>query len=101
MKIVSLCLGLILSFGIYVVFDLRRDYSRSVELAEANCMILVLSDPSVGLSPAEIDCDLIVDDGFLLTFEVSGPEGVFLDCLPGTAFFRREIALRKCSLYQR
>ncbi len=57
-------------------------------------MIFALSDPNVGLAPADIDCNLIVDDDFLLTFEVNEPEGVFVDCLPGAAFFRREIALR-------
>jgi len=101
MKIVFLGLGLVLGFGAYAVFDPGDDYSRSIELAEANCVILVLSDPNVGLAPSDVDCNLIVDDDFLLTFEVNGPGGVFVDCLPGAAFFRREITLRECSLYER
>ena len=101
MKIVFLGIGLVLGLVTYAVFDLRDDYSRSIKLAEANCMIVVLSDPNVGLAPADIGCNLIFDDDFLLTFEVNEPAGVFVDCLPGAAFFRREITLRECSLYER
>jgi len=101
MKIVFLGIGLVLGIGVYAVFDLRDDYFRSLELAETNCMILVLSDPNVGLAPADIHCNLIVDDDFLLTFEVNETKGLFIECLPGVAFFRREIALRECSLYER
>ena len=79
MKIVFLCIGLVFGLGIYAVFDLRDDYSRSIKLAEANCMIVVLSDPEVGLAPADIDCTLVVDDDFLLTFKVNEAEGLFVD----------------------
>ncbi|WP_415920381.1 hypothetical protein [Tateyamaria sp. SN6-1] len=99
MKIVCLAIGLVFGLGAYAMLDLRDDYSRSIELAKANCMILVLSDPDVGLAPAEIDCTLIVDDDFLLTFAVNEAEEMFLDCLPGAAFFRREITLSECELY--
>ena len=101
MRIVFLCIGLLIGFGVYAFFDLRDDYSRSVDLAEASCTILVLSDPNIELAPADIDCKLIVDDDFLLTFEVSEKEGLYVDCLPGTAFFRREISFEKCNLYRR
>ena len=101
MKIVFLVIGLVFGVGAYAVFDLRDDYYRSIELAEANCMILVLADPDVELAPAEIDCTLIVDDDYLLTFEVNEAEGIFVDCLPSAAFFRREIGPRECGLYER
>lgn len=101
MKLVALCIALILGLSAYALFDLRKDYSLSIELAEANCKIFVLSDPDVRLASTEIECSLIADDEFLLTFEVNGAEGLFVDCLPDAAFFRREITLRECGLYQR
>ncbi|TCS67675.1 hypothetical protein EDD52_101778 [Primorskyibacter sedentarius] len=101
MRIVLFCVGLFLGYGVHTLTDFREDYSRSVELAEANCAILVLSDSKVELDPVRVDCKLIVDDDHLLTFEVSEIEGLYVDCLPGAAFFRREISPRECSLYER
>lgn len=98
MKILFLVVGLVLGFGIYAVVDLRDDYSRSIELAEANCNILVLSDPNAGLAPTEIDCNLTNRD-YLISFEVNETKGVFVECLPG-ALFRREIVLGECNLHK-
>ena len=98
MKIVFLIVGLVLGFGTYAVVDRRNDYSRSIQLAEANCNILVLSYPNGGLAPNEIDCNLINND-YLLTFEVNETKGVFVECLPG-AFFSGEIVLGECDLHK-
>lgn len=101
MKIVFWVVGLLLGYGIHALVDLRQNYARSIEHAEANCKILALSIPEVELEPADIDCKLIVDDDFLLTFEVNETAGLYVDCLPSAAFFRREISPRQCSLYER
>jgi len=101
MKLVLLVAGLFLGYGVHAFVDLRQNYARSAELAEANCAILALSSPEIDLEPANISCKLIVDDDFLLTFEVSEATGLYVDCLPGAAFFRREITLRQCSFYKR
>lgn len=101
MKLVFLVVGLFFGYVVHAFVDLRQNYARSVELAEANCAILALSNPEIDLEPADIDCKLIVDDDFLLTFEVNEAAELYIDCLPGAAFFRREISLRQCSLYER
>ena len=101
MKTVSLVIGFVFGLGAYAIFDLRVDYSHSMKLAEANCRIMVLSEPSVELKPSEIDCTHVFEDDHLLTFEVNKTEQMFIDCLPDAGFFRREIAPRNCSLYNR
>ena len=101
MKMFFGVVGLALGIGMYGLIDLRQDYALSVELAEANCAILVLSDPNIKLVPAEIDCQLISDDDFLLTFEVNSSAKLYVDCLSNFTLFGREISSKQCRSYRR
>ncbi len=99
MKIVLVIVGFLVGYLTNEVIHLRQEYLQSVELAEARCNIFALSAPELELEPGLIDCKLIKDDDFLLTFEVNATAGYYVDCLPNVASFRREISLRKCRLY--
>ncbi len=99
MKIAFVAAGCLIGYMAHSVIDLRQEYRLSVELAEAKCNFVVLSDPKGELEPALIDCKLITDDDFLLTFEVNEAAGYYVDCLPDEALFRRGVSLRDCRLY--
>ena len=98
MKIAFVAAGFLIGYMAHSVIDLRQEYRWSIELAEANCNFFALSHPEVELEPALIDCKLITDDDFLLTFEVK-EAGYYVDCLPGEALVGRAVPLRNCRLY--
>lgn len=101
MKFLFLFAGFLLGYGFHSLVDMRTNYAQSVVLAEANCALLALSNPEIELDPAGVDCKLIVDDDFILTFEVNEGAGGYLDCLPGSAFFRSEVSVGQCRHYKR
>ncbi|GAA6164992.1 hypothetical protein NBRC116590_26960 [Pelagimonas sp. KU-00592-HH] len=100
MKVVLLLIGVCLGYVAHILVDLKDNYSKSIAIAEAHCVIAVLSDTKLKHKPSELGCKLIVDDDFLLTFQVTGVEGLFVDCLPPQAYFRSELSVRECILYR-
>lgn len=101
MKIVFGVICLLLGYGIHTVVDLRQNYALSLKYAEAECKIFVLSEPDNNLTPADIDCKVVVDDDVVLEFEVNKAAGWYLSCLPTVPFVKPEISSRACGLYER
>lgn len=101
MRLLPIVPVVVAGFLVYWLLELRADGQRSVELAEAECSSFVRSIPNLGLDPAQVDCSLIVDDDFLLTFRATAKDEYYVDCLAETVFFSGAVRLRECGIYRR